>query len=68
MRSYNHITVDSLVSGLNDMLSTFASPENADSTPVKKKCCPVETSNDEKLQSDKVSNSIKNVRYFSLIS
>ncbi|KAG7207021.1 hypothetical protein KM043_000910 [Ampulex compressa] len=29
MRTYNHITVDTLISALNDMLSTHASPENA---------------------------------------
>lgn len=29
MRTYNNITVDSLISGLNDMLSTHASPESA---------------------------------------
>ncbi|XP_033215407.1 UBX domain-containing protein 7 [Belonocnema kinseyi] len=34
MRMYNHITVDSLVSGLNDMLSTHASPECAPQEPV----------------------------------
>ncbi|XP_043278787.1 UBX domain-containing protein 7 [Venturia canescens] len=28
MRSYNHITVDSLATGLNDMLSMHASPDN----------------------------------------
>ena len=27
MRIYNHITIDSLISGLNDMLSTHASPD-----------------------------------------
>ncbi|XP_058796379.1 UBX domain-containing protein 7-like [Phymastichus coffea] len=35
MRSYNHISVDSLISGLNDMLSTHASPDNVESVPVK---------------------------------
>ncbi|XP_012278148.1 UBX domain-containing protein 7 isoform X2 [Orussus abietinus] len=29
MTTYNHITVDSLAAGLNDMLSTHASPESA---------------------------------------
>lgn len=29
MRTYNHITVDVLISALNDMLSTHASPESA---------------------------------------
>ncbi|EFN86627.1 UBX domain-containing protein 7 [Harpegnathos saltator] len=29
MRTYNNISVDSLISGLNDMLSTHASPESA---------------------------------------
>lgn len=29
MRTYNNITVDSLISDLNDMLSTHASPESA---------------------------------------
>ncbi|OXU24844.1 hypothetical protein TSAR_015113 [Trichomalopsis sarcophagae] len=54
MRSYNHITVDSLVSGLNDMLSTHASPENVDSTPIKKE---TEATFSEHLQNDTVTNS-----------
>lgn len=29
MKTYNNITVDSLISDLNDMLSTHASPESA---------------------------------------
>lgn len=33
MRIYNQITVDSLTSGLNDMLSTHASPECAPQEP-----------------------------------
>lgn len=58
MRSYNHITVDSLVSGLNDMLSNHASPENVDSTPMKKKFMPTEATFAEHLQSDTVTNSV----------
>ncbi|XP_011498589.1 PREDICTED: UBX domain-containing protein 7 [Ceratosolen solmsi marchali] len=57
MRSYNHITVDSLVFGLNDMLSTHASPENVESTPSKKKSDPSESTFVENLQSDAISNS-----------
>ncbi|XP_014203923.1 UBX domain-containing protein 7 [Copidosoma floridanum] len=49
MRAYNNITVDSLVSGLNDMLSLHASPENIDSAPI--------TTFIDSLQSDTVSNS-----------
>jgi hypothetical protein len=58
MRSYNHITVDTLVFGLNDMLSTHASPENVESTPSKKKTDPSESTFAENLQSDAISNSV----------
>lgn len=34
MRSFNHITVDSLATGLNDMLSMHASPDNTPSDLV----------------------------------
>ena len=55
MRTSNHITVDTLVSDLNDMLSTHASPDNVETTPVKKKTSDTLAEN---LQSDAVSNSV----------
>ncbi|KAJ8667175.1 hypothetical protein QAD02_008837 [Eretmocerus hayati] len=55
MRSMNHITVDTLVSDLNDMLSTHASPDNAESSPCKSK--PASSDSEENLQSDTISNS-----------
>ena len=58
MTSYNHITVDSLVSGLSDMLSTHASPENVETTPIKIKSVPAENSLSENLQSSTISNSV----------
>lgn len=33
MKTYNNITVDNLISDLNDMLSMHASPESASVTP-----------------------------------
>ena len=57
MASYNHITVDSLISGLNDMLSLHASPENIE-TPQKNKSVCLESFLTENVQSDNVSNSV----------
>lgn len=58
MRSYNHITVDTLVFGLNDMLSTHASPESTESSPTKTDLNNSEPCFAENLQSDAVSNSV----------
>ncbi|KAL7290127.1 hypothetical protein TKK_0015846 [Trichogramma kaykai] len=50
----NNITVDTLVSDLNDMLSTHASPDNVETTPIKKK---TSVSFSENLQNEAASNS-----------
>ena len=58
MKSFNHVTVESLISDLNDMLSSHASPENIDSSPSKKTSTSSKVSVKENLQSDAISNSV----------
>ena len=65
MRTFNNITVDSLIFGLNDMLSTLASPENIMQDSYDSKCSsyPVESAFQESLQNDTISNSVSNYMF-----